>query len=514
MTSFMEKRVNIRPSVSVLSVLRHLNYNYWHALAEFVDNALQSWISSRDALFAADPNAAQLRVVIELRAQDGGSIVIRDNAAGIPRREFSRAFKAAAIPVDRSGLSEFGMGMKSAACWCAREWSVRTKPLGDPHEYLLRFNIDEIVSGDVEELDVFQSDADPATHFTEIRLQGLHRVPVGRTLAKIKQHLADIYREFFRRGELILTFDRDVLEYEEPRVLVAPYFKNETEAPKTWKLPIDFDFGNGLRAHGFAAIRERASTTRAGFALFRRGRVIQGSGEEGYRPERIFGKSNSFVYQRVFGELHLEGFEVTHTKDGFKWDDNEDVFLDLLREELSKEALPLLQQAKGYRVGERVEDLQQGAEAATTQVAEALAKNAAPVVAGLRQDQTPALVPVELSPANALAKREIRLVFSPWTWVVTVEHTADPSADWLEISDGPSRPDADRVRRLGLRVSLAHPFMQRFAGADPDLIEPLLRVAVALGLGETIARESAAPNAFGRIRQNINELLRRALAAP
>jgi hypothetical protein len=303
----MEKRVNIRPGVSVLSVLRHLNYAYWNALAEFVDNALQSWIVERDRIVAADPAASVLRVEIELRPQDGGIMTI----------------------------------------------------------------------------------------------------------------------------------------------------------------PVDFDFGGGLRASGFAAIRERASTTRAGFALFRRGRVIQGSGDEGYRPNKIFGTSNSYAYQRVFGELDLEGFEVSHTKDGFKWDENEDVFLDLLKEELSKEEMPLLQQARGYRVGERTEDLQSGAQAASTNVADALEKNAGPVVADLRGDQSPAPVPTELTPSTPLTHREIALAFPPWTWIVTVEHTADAAAEWLEISDGPSRPDANRVRRLGLRVSLGHPFMKRFAGDGP-----------------------------------------------
>ena len=33
------KKVNIRPGVSVLSVLRHLNYSPWFALAELVDNS-------------------------------------------------------------------------------------------------------------------------------------------------------------------------------------------------------------------------------------------------------------------------------------------------------------------------------------------------------------------------------------------------------------------------------------------------------------------------------------------
>jgi hypothetical protein len=63
----------------------------------------------------------------------------------------------------------------------------------------------------------------PDAHYTEIRLERLHKVPAGRTLGKIKQHLADIYREFLRRGDLILMVDTEALSYEEPRVLVAPY---------------------------------------------------------------------------------------------------------------------------------------------------------------------------------------------------------------------------------------------------------------------------------------------------
>ena len=56
---------------------------------------------------------------------------IRDNAAGISRSAYSRAFRPAALPPDRSGLAEFGMGMKSAACWFAPRWTVRTAALGE-----------------------------------------------------------------------------------------------------------------------------------------------------------------------------------------------------------------------------------------------------------------------------------------------------------------------------------------------------------------------------------------------
>lgn len=511
----MEKRVNIRPGVSVLSVFPHLNYTYWHALAEFVDNALQSYLQHRDLLSQVDPYASPLRVDIKLDAQDGGTLTIFDYAAGIPRAEFARAFKPAAIPPDRSGLSEFGMGMKSAACWCARTWSVRTKPLNDLAEYLIRFNVEDIVSNQQEELEVLEWNTDnPLTHYTEVRLEGLHKVPVGKTIHKIKQHLADIYRDFIRRGELALNFDGETLQYTEPPILVAPFYKDEAGSPREWRKEIELDLGRGLKAIGFAAIRETASTSRAGFALFRRGRVIQGSGDTGYRPEIIFGKSNSFIYQRVFGELHLEGFEVTHTKDGFKWDDNEETFLQLLKEDLSQDSMPLLQQAKWHRVNERPDALRQGAETATNNVAEALEKNAPPVIAHLREDQSLAQIPSKLPSTRTLARREIELRFLNWNWVVSVEHTEDPAAEWLEISDAPTKPDHNFVRHLGLRMSLAHPFMQRFAGSDPDAIEPLLRIAVALGLGEIIARESAAPKAFGRVRQNLNEILRQALSKP
>ena len=52
--------VNIRPGVNVLSVLPHLNYKAWFALAEFVDNAIQSSINRAKYLRASDGKDYQL----------------------------------------------------------------------------------------------------------------------------------------------------------------------------------------------------------------------------------------------------------------------------------------------------------------------------------------------------------------------------------------------------------------------------------------------------------------------
>ncbi|HEX5370105.1 MAG TPA: hypothetical protein VFY10_11875, partial [Dehalococcoidia bacterium] len=52
MVAAPDEHVSIRPGVSILSVLRHLNYRPWYAMAEFVDNSLQSFLSFSEELRA------------------------------------------------------------------------------------------------------------------------------------------------------------------------------------------------------------------------------------------------------------------------------------------------------------------------------------------------------------------------------------------------------------------------------------------------------------------------------
>lgn len=120
--------IEIRPEVTMLSVLRHLNYKAWFALAEFIDNSLQSYLANREALEAIHGQDFRLEVNVQIESSGPGLIVVTDNAAGISTADFPRAFRAAQVPTDRTGLSEFGMGMKSAACWFSERWSVRTRP--------------------------------------------------------------------------------------------------------------------------------------------------------------------------------------------------------------------------------------------------------------------------------------------------------------------------------------------------------------------------------------------------
>ncbi len=503
-------KVNIRPGVSVLAILRHLNYKPWYALAEFVDNSVESFTLHQEALREHHGHGLKLVVNIDIDTTFAARISIRDNAAGIAIADFARAFRPAAIPPDRSGLAEFGMGMKSAACWFAPQWSVRTSAFGEAVARTVRFDIENIVNDEIEELEIQEGPEAVDRHYTEIVLENIFNVPAGRTVGKLKDHLTDIYRVFIREGTLELRFNGDPLFPQETPVLNAPYFREVEGTVRRWRKDVHFDFGNGLSVHGFAALRETANTSKAGFSLFRRGRVIEGSGDEGYRPADIFGASNSYRYQRLFGELHLDGFEVSHTKDGFRWDENEQPFLDLLREHLDSEELPLLKQAEGYRV--RV------ARAQLTSAANLAVGNAARTI----QERLPAVLPeiakappVDTSNEEAphkgtLARKQFDIRFRDKDWRINIELTEDPSeSQWLAFSDVAAA--TEQPRRLDIRVSMVHPFMVRFAQNDSEDVEALLRVAAALALGEVLARDSGVSKA-GTILRNVNDIIGGALS--
>lgn len=513
--------IEIRPEVTMLSVLRHLNYKAWFAIAEFIDNALQSYLANRPALEALHGAEFQLLVDVRVDTNGPGQIVITDNAAGISVADFPRAFRAAQVPLDRSGLSEFGMGMKSAACWFAETWSVRTKAIGESVERTIDFDIRHIVDNKIESLNTESRAVDLATHYTVVSLRGLHHVPQGRTLGKIKEHLASIYRMFLRDGRMTLKFNGDFLSHASPTVLTAmPYASSGVPAqgvdgqPVLWKKNIHLDFGKGQRVTGFAALREVGSTPFAGFALFRRDRLIEGSYDETYRPSFIFKQTNSYPYQRLFGELHVEGFEVSHTKDGFRWEEYEDIFLDCLKSELEAKPLDLLAQADNYRALPSKKSIESRAAAATASVAEYLENDVAPLLVEARANPADAPpLPAMLAPSPLQAsERTVGIDDGNWQWVITIRTSVDPAReDWVSLAKQESLlVDADKIRRLCVELSLAHPFSSEFLGANNENVELFLRIATAVSIALVLS-EDVTGDAPETVLFHFNYLMRGAL---
>lgn len=511
--------VEIRPEVTMLSVLRYLNYKPWFALAEFIDNALQSYLDHRDELEALHGPGFRLRVDVKIDATEPGQITVMDNAAGIGSSDFPRAFRPAQIPLDRSGLSEFGMGMKSAACWFAESWSVRTSALGEGVERTVRFDVRHIVDNRIESVSVEPSPADEGTHYTVVVLRALHHLPQPRTVKKIKDHLASIYRMFIRDGRMVLTFNGEGLEYERPAVLTAvPYAAPgvpSSQPAVEWSKQIDLDFGRDHKVTGFAALREVGSTHFAGFALFRRGRLIEGSHDETYRPSVIFKHANSYPYQRLFGELEVECFEVSHTKDGFRWEEHEDLFLEFLKEALEAKPLDLLAQAENYRALPSKKSIEAQAIAATAAVAKHIEEEVAPVLANVQSNppEAPPL-PEELPPSALQASaRTVVIDDGAWKWMITIRTSIDPAReDWVSLAKQDSEAgDPQHVRRLCIDISLAHPFSAKFLGSRNENVELFLRIATALSISLVLS-EDFTGEAPESVLYHINNLLRGAMS--
>ena len=284
-----------------------------------------------------------------------------------------------------------------------------------------------------------------------------------------------------------------------------------------WRKEIRFDFGLGVKVLGYAAIRAKGSTSHAGFALFRRGRLIQGSADETYRPAQIFGSPNSYSYQRIFGELHLEGLPVTHTKDGFQWGEDETAFLDLLKEHLDADPLPLLRQSDGYRVRKEPTEYAAPADQALDSTRQAMEHPgllhglANLVEAVTREESEPPNPGVMAKPAF---ERSFVLDWEGNPWRIDLQLTDDPSAvELLEVYQQPTGPvglDAE-PGVIGIRLSMVHPFILRWVGPNEENLEVILRLASALALAEALARYAGVKMA-GTIRRTLNALLAGPLA--
>jgi hypothetical protein len=488
-----------------------LNYKPWYALAEFVDNSLQSALANAKQLRDSEGDSYRLSVEIDVNA-DG--IEVRDNAAGISEHDYGRAFLPAAPPPDTSGLSEFGLGMKAAASWFAQRWSVRTSALGEPVERTIEFDIPRIVETNCEHLQPTVREKPINAHFTTVVLRDLQVRPHGRTLGKIKDHLRSIYRIFLRDGLLELRLNGEALFYEPPAFLHAPFHATPTAPPITWRKNIELDLGDGHQVRGWAGILARASVANAGFSVFRRRRLIQGSHGEGYRPEVIFGTPNKFIYQRLVGELEVEGFSVSHTKDGIQWDDWEEDILAWLKNQLDDEPLPLLDQAANYRV--RAVANRDAVLQAAQDVGQAIIQRLPPIIdrqIGSSPNEEPLATVLEESNPEATRSEHVELFLdhAHRRWSVTVELVSDDSREgWYELAEDPTATDTTNVH---IRINLSHPFMVRFISPDGDEIIPFTRLAVALAIAEITAREVGVRQA-GTLRMNLNEILRSALSGP
>ncbi len=325
-----------------------------HVLAEFIDNAIQSYRDNKSELIAVEPNY-RLRIDITLEwdaiTDKPTRIMVRDNAGGINTENYTHAFKLAVAPKNNQGLNEFGMGLKTAALWLGEVWSVRTSALGEGLSRTIRFDLNEVLVKHRETLSVISEEECADAHYTEIVIEKPTRqFPSRKSLEKISGELSSIYRKFLRADEVDIFLNGEKLCFEESEILCAPFVRNSESGDIYWKKNIDFKFGK-YRATGFIAILKNIDSNKNGIVLLRRGRVVYGAESDGrYFPKHLCGSVGTFRYKRIFGELELEGFDVSFNKNDLQDKENLEALMLSLRDEIHAKEFDIYSQAEEYRL--------------------------------------------------------------------------------------------------------------------------------------------------------------------
>lgn len=306
---------DIQPKASILNVFSRLSYKSWYAIAEFVDNSTQSYLSHKKELENLK-DFSHLTVEVNYD-KEKNTLTIVDNAYGMEIERFLDAITLDAKNEDQTGRNEFGMGLKTAASWFGDKWSVRSTQLGSANEYYAVIDIPKLKQEDINTTQVFKEKTNKDKHGTTILIENLTKKLSGpQTISKIRKILSSMYRRDIVNHGIEIIFNGEKIAYQEIKVL---YFRGTT-----WKRDVEFDFsfdGKEYHVSGFVGIMDSGSYPASGFALFRNDRVIIGGEDQNYKPLEIFVQRQSQISLKLFGELSVDDFPVNQAKDGFIWDD-------------------------------------------------------------------------------------------------------------------------------------------------------------------------------------------------
>jgi len=505
------ENVSIKIQTGVYGQFRNLNNKVWFALGEYVDNAVQSFESKKDLLRKVHNGNYQFEIRINID-RESDQIRIYDNAAGIDSRNFQRAFEPANIPIDNNGLNEFGMGMKTASIWLANFWSLRTAALGETEIRYVEFDLDKVLHEKKEVLKVESTNKDEAIHFTEIILSNLSKnAPSIMQLDKIKKHLGSIYRKFLRNSDLNLFLNDVKLSYEEPEILNSPYYLDLNGTPIYWKKEINFSSGK-YAAKGFIGILNTMSTNEVnGLSLFRRGRVIEGSHDEKYRPKSICGQIGSPRYKRIFGELELEGFAVSFNKGSFQEQEDLTALMEALQTEISAKDFDLYTQAEKYIKPKTQDDNEKVAKSIVSNIKKtskvedlkAKVKNSIKEIEDVsisfqNEQLSKAAKIIDCIEENFELKDEkFKLKFE------LISETSITDLYSLEMRDHEDMLEKNAI----FKINLAHLFFTRFEKFKTDEdYQPIISIIRALVLAELAASSQGAKHP-GYVRNNFNKFI-------
>jgi hypothetical protein len=487
MTDEQLELIPVRPESDVYGTYRRLAYRAWYAIGEFVDNSTQNFLDFKGELARAD-GSAWLTIDI-IYDPEAGKLTINDNAHGMNTEELSRAVQLNKPPEKRGGRSQYGMGLKMAACWLGSRWTITTKRLGAPVEYEVTLDVEELAKYKPESIAVkARHEVLEQLHYTRIEISGLYRKFRGQAAPRIKEHLSSMYRRDIESGEISIKWNGEPLEWDTDPVWEETLPGGTT---KRWLKELDFEI-EGLPVRGRVWLRMPGNARRAGLHLFSRNRLVFGGPGEGYKPEDLYHAVNSFQSQRLVGEIDLDDWPVTQTKDAFDWaGDLEQSFIARLYEEIAEyhDMAAAIKAADPTTIPTKA-DLELAGDATRDSLATSEVDEALVIV-----DATP---PTSLDDSEEAEKVAALAVISGAPTSVPIGSAGLPVLRVFWSTEMPaseiyayfSSPDDDE---LNLVVNLNHPFVTTVVRRDPDRLGLWAQLLYVEALVEQAARRRPEP---------------------
>ena len=308
--------VDVSPEMQLYKILQRQSYDIGTALAEFIDNSVQSFQDRNAAIKAIEGSDPNLKVRIAILSKEK-RITIEDNAGGINRENFQRAIRMGrgqSRTPSPASLSVYGIGMKSSAIWFSNRWTIETSALGSPEKLTTTFDLDQLLALGDTKIEVKTNPEEERKHYTKISIENCLR-DLSDPDDQFKDSVLSYLQETFYKFEKVfveikhdgLILKTNDVQLTEPTPLVYPRVDKDghkaSDIEVTWKKKLDFEH-DGKRVRGFVMIMGTGSYHGPGIRLLRNRRVIFGT--RGGRSAKQASITTWYI-QQVCGTAHLRG---------------------------------------------------------------------------------------------------------------------------------------------------------------------------------------------------------------
>ncbi len=349
-----EWEFSIEIETSFYGDLRRTDVSPEGAIREMIDNSTGSYEDHRDILDRI-VDARKCQVWIEWTDD---KIVVRDNAYGMNRDGMQRAFQLSQRAKTYSTVNrgEYGLGLKYGALALGSKYTVDSIEYGSGKRLVGMLDSDYTREYAPKTTKAQEYDVMDNLHGTKIIVEGLNEYKYNSFFCKpkildtFKKKISVIYADDIRHNRLDIFFNGERISEWDP---VWQKDANGNEVLRHFKGEFEHN-GKTYIYSGFVGQLSTASVSGAGFSLLQKKRAI----EINYRPQELFGQSNDFRFQRLYGEiqLHGESWIVSFTKSKLKFDEGvEELFINSLCD--CREIKEVQKFAKSFRKGNKGKNL-------------------------------------------------------------------------------------------------------------------------------------------------------------